>query len=50
VVSLFGIQNPRRTVSAADCPGGAICGASEELAKDLPRVRLPQRAGEPAHA
>ena len=50
VVSALGIRNPRRKVSAAECPGGAICGASEELAKDLPHVRLPQRAGEPARA
>jgi hypothetical protein len=49
VISALWIRNPRRKVAAADCPGGAICGASEELAKDLPRVQLP-RAGEPAHA
>jgi hypothetical protein len=48
VVSAAGIRNPRRKVLAADCPGGAICGASEELARDLPHVRLPRR--EPAHA
>jgi hypothetical protein len=48
VISAAAIRNPRRKVSAADCPGGAICGASEELAKELPHVRLP--AGEPAHA
>ena len=34
VVSAIGIRNPRRKVSAAECPGGAICGASEELAHD----------------
>jgi EmrB/QacA subfamily drug resistance transporter len=51
VVSAFGIQNPRRKVAAAECPGGAICGASEEIARDeLPHVRLPERRGEPAHA
>jgi hypothetical protein len=50
VVSALGIQNPRRRVAAAECPGGAICGASEELARDeLPHVRLPERR-EPAHA
>jgi len=31
VFSLLGIRNPPREVSAAACPGGAICGASEEL-------------------
>jgi EmrB/QacA subfamily drug resistance transporter len=50
VVSAFGIQNPRRRVAAAECPGGALCGASEELARDdLPHVRLPERR-EPAPA
>jgi EmrB/QacA subfamily drug resistance transporter len=50
LVSAAGIRNPRRKVAAADCPGGAICGASEEVAKDLPRVGLPRRAEEPARA
>jgi EmrB/QacA subfamily drug resistance transporter len=50
LVSALGIQNPRRKVLAAECPGGAICGASEELARDLPHVSLPRHAGEPAHA
>jgi MFS family permease len=50
LVSAAGIRNPRRKVSAADCPGGAICGASEEVAKDLPHISLPQRTGEPARA
>jgi MFS family permease len=51
IVSLVGIRNPRRKVAAAECPGGAICGASEEIARDdQPHVRLPERAGEPAPA
>jgi hypothetical protein len=33
VVSLVGIENPRRRVAAEECPGGAICGASEDLAQ-----------------
>jgi EmrB/QacA subfamily drug resistance transporter len=37
LVSLAGIRNPRRKVAASECPGGAICGASEEVA----RVELP---------
>jgi predicted MFS family arabinose efflux permease len=32
VVSLAGITNPRREVPCADCPGGALVGASEDLA------------------
>ena len=44
VASLVGIRNPRRKVAAAECPGGAICGASEEVARDVPQVRLPERA------
>ena len=47
LVSLAGIRNPRRKVAAAECPGGAICGASEDLGHDQP-VRLP--APEPARA
>jgi MFS family permease len=33
VVSLVGIQNPRRSVPCADCPGGALVGASEDLGR-----------------
>jgi EmrB/QacA subfamily drug resistance transporter len=44
VVSLVGIQNPRRSVPCEDCPGGALVGASEELGR-LPEVRLPESAG-----
>jgi EmrB/QacA subfamily drug resistance transporter len=47
LVSLAGIQNPRRKVAAAECPGGAICGASEELRHAEP-VRVPARISEPA--
>jgi hypothetical protein len=32
-ISLVGIQNPRRAVRAATCPGGALVGASEDLAR-----------------
>jgi EmrB/QacA subfamily drug resistance transporter len=49
--SALWIRNPRRKVAAAECPGGALCGASEELARDeLPHVRLPGPRREPAHA
>jgi EmrB/QacA subfamily drug resistance transporter len=49
-VSALGIRNPRRKVAAAECPGGAICGASTEVARDQPRVRLPRPVREPARA
>ena len=48
VISLVGIQNPRRSVPCADCPGGALVGASEDLGR-LPEFELPA-AAEPARA
>ncbi len=33
IVSALGIRNPRRELHAAECPGGAICGASEEVGR-----------------
>ena len=33
VLSLVGIRNPQREVCAEDTPGGAICGASADLAQ-----------------
>ena len=48
LVSLVGIQNPRRSVPCADCPGGALVGASEDLGR-LPELELP-RAAAPARA
>jgi MFS family permease len=42
LIALVGIENPRRKVRAEECPGGAICGASEDAG------RAPRR--EPAHA
>jgi EmrB/QacA subfamily drug resistance transporter len=49
VVSLVGIQNPRRSVPCADCPGGALVGASEDLGR-LPQLELPAAAGARAPA
>jgi EmrB/QacA subfamily drug resistance transporter len=49
LISLVGIRNPRRKVAASECPGGAICGASEDLARDE-QLRLPAREPEPAQA
>jgi EmrB/QacA subfamily drug resistance transporter len=31
VVALVGIENPRRRVGCADCPGGAVVGASRQV-------------------
>ena len=40
VLSALGIQNPRRDVPCADCPGGAVAGASRDLAHvTLPELR-----------
>jgi EmrB/QacA subfamily drug resistance transporter len=46
LISLVGIRNPRREVAAAECPGGAICGASQ----DVRRGATPSRELEPAQA
>ena len=52
VISAVGIVNPRREVKCADCPGGALAGATQDAGRasglrdrDLPRVKVPQRAG-----
>jgi EmrB/QacA subfamily drug resistance transporter len=44
VVSLVGIQNPRRRVPSVQCAGGALVGASPAVAP-LPEVDLPAPAG-----
>jgi hypothetical protein len=36
VLGLVGIQNPRRRVSAADCPGGQLAGHPREGTKQSP--------------
>jgi EmrB/QacA subfamily drug resistance transporter len=33
LVALFGIENPRRRVASADCAGGALAGASPDVAR-----------------
>ncbi len=48
VVALIGIENPRRRVSSADCPGGALAGASADTAGSgsvTARAPLPAGAG-----
>jgi EmrB/QacA subfamily drug resistance transporter len=51
VISAAGIVNPRREVKCAECPGGALAGATQDAGRAegiragaLPRVRVPQRA------
>jgi len=46
-VSLVGIENPKRAVRAEECPGGPICGASQDHAREQPQ--LPAEV-EPARA
>jgi EmrB/QacA subfamily drug resistance transporter len=50
VISAIGIANPEREVKCAECAGGALAGATQDAGRaegrrELPRVRLPQRAG-----
>jgi EmrB/QacA subfamily drug resistance transporter len=47
VASLAGIQNPRRRVPSRDCPGGALVGASTDLAR-APEEPTPAPAPTPA--
>jgi EmrB/QacA subfamily drug resistance transporter len=51
VISAVGIVNPDREVKCAECPGGALAGATQDAGRAsslrdraLPRVRVPQRA------
>ncbi len=46
IASAVGMGKPRRSVSCEECPGGALVGASEDVA----RVRLPPREPEAAPA
>jgi MFS family permease len=43
IVSLVGIENPRRSVPCEDCAGGALVGASEDLGR-LPDFEVPEPA------
>ena len=47
LLSLAGITNPRRKVAAEDCPGGALCGASIDVARS---ARLGGRGAVPARS
>ena len=53
VISAIGIVNPERDVKCAECPGGALAGATQDAGRAaglrdraLPRVKVPQRAAE----
>ncbi|MFL5887440.1 MAG: MFS transporter, partial [Thermoleophilaceae bacterium] len=50
VVSLIGIENPRRRVRAEECPGGAICGAAQDAAHERPQLPPADARPEPARA
>ena len=48
LAALIGIENPKRTVRCADCPGGALAGASADVAHaDVPArpLRTPVPVG-----
>ena len=40
LVSIAGIRNPERDVKCADCAGGALAGAPQDAARELPRVTV----------
>ncbi len=44
LVALVGIENPRRRVLCADCPGGALAGASEDTARSMPAIPVAAQA------
>jgi hypothetical protein len=44
LVALVGIENPRRRVLCADCPGGALAGASEDTAGSMPAIPVAAQA------
>jgi hypothetical protein len=41
LIALAGIENPRRRVPCAECPGGALAGASADAARGPALERLP---------
>jgi hypothetical protein len=47
VTSFAGIENPRRRVRCADCPGGALVGVSRDAATALRPAPAAQAAGTP---
>ena len=44
VLGLIGIQNPKRTVDASECPGGQLSGAPRDAARVRPREQEAPRA------
>lgn len=50
VISLVGIENPRRKVSCADCPGGALVGVSRDVGGRLTRVPAIAAASTPGRS
>jgi EmrB/QacA subfamily drug resistance transporter len=47
IASLIGIENPRRKVRCADCPGGALVGVSRDAARSLRPAPAVGGAGTP---
>ena len=52
VLGLVGIENPRRRVTAEECPGGQLAGVPNEGARQSPCgwQRQARECGEPAAA
>ena len=48
LIAAVGIENPRRKVECADCPGGALAAGNLEVAKRAPAARVPEVTAEPA--
>jgi len=44
LAALVGIENPRRTVPCAECPGGALAGASADAARATSKTPVPEPA------
>jgi EmrB/QacA subfamily drug resistance transporter len=47
LISLIGIENPRRKVRSAECPGGALVGVSPDVASGTRPAPALQAAGTP---
>jgi hypothetical protein len=48
LIAALGIENPRRKVECADCPGGALAAGNIEVARRGPAAPVPEVTAEPA--
>jgi EmrB/QacA subfamily drug resistance transporter len=48
LIAALGIENPRRKVECADCPGGALAAGNIEVARRAPAAPVPEVTAEPA--